>query len=284
MGPNGLPVERYLGSCLISATARKHGPKQHYNGWPLISLGPRGGQAAKEQQHQQQRSPLSRLAIHTQGAPLILQTPYRKGPAGPPLQQQHHQRPQGHPVARKEPPKSPPVSDAASVASDESGHSENSLPRIIKPRKRRKKERKPSGGSESPPAAPQPSGQGAPVTLQPYVPLCYEQLDKLRQRRPPPPSAAPAAVLARNSCSGSEGGHALCQCNFCDPAGLILDVERLCHSPPPSLPPPQRVLKAAPAAPDYSELEVTSEIVTSLNGHRDIEIKFFSWKPPANEE
>lgn len=61
---------------------------------------------------------------------------------------------------------SPSQSDCISTTSEDSGTSENGLPRIIKPRKRRKKDRRLSEGDtiESP---------GTIVTLKPYQPLCY---------------------------------------------------------------------------------------------------------------
>lgn len=360
---SNLAVEHYLGSCLISATARKHPGAKHqdyqhpqqqqhhhqhhphaqppppYNGWtgmPLISMAAAGRRTNKESV-QVARSPLSRLAIHTQGAPLILAGHYgRGGNKGP--QHMGHKGPQvplrlivpkHHPAGpiltplasmRKEPPKtpgSPPVSDNVSVASDESsGHSENSLPRIIKPRKRRKKERKPSNSSSSPETESPPGGQPTSiVTLQPYVPLCYE-FDKFKQRaaRKPADKVAPLEVrpdLLHPLLLDEELQHpALCQCSLCDPAGLIFDVERLCHSPTLLSPPLYRVSSTPPIGwrrdelfrttsepvvtkpTEYCvqhELEVTSEIVTSLNGHRDIEIRFFvpsssGWKPSASEE
>lgn len=367
---SNLAVEHYLGSCLISATARKHPAKhefhpqqqqhhhqQHhaqppppYNGWtgmPLISMAAAGRRTGKECV-QTARSPLSRLAIHTQGAPLILaghygrgnnnnnKGPHQMGHKGPqvPLRlivpKHHPSGPILTPLMRNQPPKtpgSPPVSDNVSVASDESsGHSENSLPRIIKPRKRRKKERKPSNSSSggTPETETPPGGQQQPtsiVTLQPYVPLCYE-FDKFKQRaaRKPDKIAPIQCVVAAEVMRPEldEDLHpALCQCSLCDPAGLIFDVERLCHSPTLLSPPLYRVSSAppigwrrdelfrttsepvqAPAAKptEYCvqhELEVTSEIVTCLNGHRDIEIRFFvpsscsshgAWKPPASEE
>lgn len=89
-----------------------------------------------------------------------------------------------------------------------------------------------------------------------------------------------------------------CQCACCDPVGNVWDVGRRCFSPSltrpeparrswsdePSSPPPpsssisfSKTVVAAPAARIRTHsLEVSSEIVTSHNGHRDIEIKFFT--------
>ncbi|KAK4301462.1 hypothetical protein Pmani_026418 [Petrolisthes manimaculis] len=126
-----------------------------------------------------ERLPLARLALHTQGAPLVLATcsPQRHTPLCPTPQQ-------GREITDGE-GSLPTASDAVSVTSDEgsTGH-DNCLPRIIKPRKRRKKDRKPTGGSS-------PTGSveggirgegdvnvdgdsgGTIVTLKPYLPMCY---------------------------------------------------------------------------------------------------------------
>jgi hypothetical protein len=74
-----------------------------------------------------------------------------------------------------------PTYDAISVTSDE-GASDSLLPRVIKPRKRRKKDRKPSGSST---ASEDSKKDGSPqcretsdgktfVTLKPYVPNFYD--------------------------------------------------------------------------------------------------------------
>lgn len=106
-----------------------------------------------------------------------------------------------------------------------------------------------------------------------------------------------------------------CQCRYCDPSGQIWDVERHCYSPFPTTLHPRRSFsisdvqddifgrsyesslspeiiegisnlsfsseaeRTPPPSPRSSpgDLEVSTEIVTSLNnGHRDLEIKFFS--------
>lgn len=126
-----------------------------------------------------ERLPLARLALHTQGAPLIL--PSRSSPRSSPPCSGLGARP-ARELAHGD--ASPPVgSDAVSVTSDEgsTGHADTSLPRIIKPRKRRKKDRKPAPGS--PPPGPGEGERGADpeaadasgsiVTLKPYMPMCY---------------------------------------------------------------------------------------------------------------
>uniref|UniRef100_A0A2S2Q7C7 Uncharacterized protein n=1 Tax=Sipha flava TaxID=143950 RepID=A0A2S2Q7C7_9HEMI len=96
-----------------------------------------------------------------------------------------------------------------------------------------------------------------------------------------------------------------CQCACCDPVGNVWDVGRRCFSPSLTRPEPtRRSWSGEPSSPSSSSsssssffkaaveyakpesvaparirthsLEVSSEIVTSHNGHRDIEIKFFT--------
>lgn len=156
--------------------------------------------------------PISRLAIHAQGAPLILSPKDSEKMAGemegysykghdfylgdggsgsrlymlmPGCSEdvQHHQSMRGERTSSgsscyleddseisnsRAVASSPSQSDCISTTSEDSGTSENGLPRIIKPRKRRKKDRRLSeseGSSETP--------QGTIVTLKPYQPLCY---------------------------------------------------------------------------------------------------------------
>ena len=141
-----------------------------------------------------------------------------------------------------------------------------------------------------------------------------------------------------------EDGVLMCQCRYCDPAGLIWDVDQNCYSPflTPPLGTPSGTPSSTPSStpsgggtsspsffslfadpvrdlrssdlllrrswsepspsrknsessdchdsdrrspPSHQALEVSSEIVTSHYGHRDIEIKFFSARPssPASE-
>ncbi|XP_035212614.1 uncharacterized protein LOC118186621 isoform X1 [Stegodyphus dumicola] len=69
---------------------------------------------------------------------------------------------------------SPSQSDCISTTSEDSGTSENGLPRIIKPRKRRKKDRRASesDGCNARSRALE-DVTGTIVTLKPYLPLCY---------------------------------------------------------------------------------------------------------------
>lgn len=408
----GLQVERYIGTCLISKAdapryphhgahpAAHHGAHHaaHHGAWaglPLITMvQPRRNKPPPQQQQPQHsppaRSPLSRLAIHTQGAPLILAGRYSNRKNG----QQGGQNGQGvgvgvglgvglgqQPVGQypgahnKGGPRShrplapspcgplgaplvpcgplPPAnkqvvasasSDSLSVASDESsGHSENSLPRIIKPRKRRKKDRKPLqlGQTSATPAgtdgAPTPTPAAAPSPAAPAAvptvslkslggeaepadePKLHHDFDEVKEHE----DEAEAVLL--------------CQCRYCDPAGLIWDVDQNCYSPF-LTPQPLSSLYISDTAPTASSaarfpdlghpavvgtrgasdlllrrswseptpsrkhsessdsqdsgrrsppsrqaLEVSSEIVTSHNGHRDIEIKFFSAPTSASE-
>ena len=122
--------------------------------------------------------------------------------------------------------------DSLSIASDESSgsnNSENSLPRIIKPRKRRKKDRKPACGTtvvpeiQSKPEEQQQqqqnqqhqhqsngsgiSEQSSIVTLKPYVPVCYDtRYEPHRGQRRPPPigrESYPRSQSQITSCNGS---------------------------------------------------------------------------------
>lgn len=136
------------------------GPPNAWLGAPLISMASR--------QPPSRQTPISKLAMHTQGAPLVIQNRYdrRKFTTTP---EQRNPRPISHAEhmnrdrceetsegnrQRNQQQQSRSVrggrnnnTDAVSVASDESSGSNNSetmLPRIIKPRKRRKKDRKPN--------------------------------------------------------------------------------------------------------------------------------------------
>lgn len=124
---------------------------------------------------------------------------------------------------------SSPQSDCISTTSEDSGTSENGLPRIIKPRKRRKKDRR---TSESDSASSCSSGSnmeevsGTIVTLKPYQPLCYSNGFKMYPS--PPLSPKPGASLQFSLLAGSEDKRwrrgpypyapsSRCQCPLCVP-------------------------------------------------------------------
>lgn len=81
---------------------------------------------------------------------------------------------------------SPSQSDCISTTSEDSGTSENGLPRIIKPRKRRKKDRRLGEGSEA-------ESPSSIVTLKPYRPLCYRYGYKSFSSSKPPSSEEDAS-------------------------------------------------------------------------------------------
>lgn len=220
-----------------------------WTGAPLISMTSSPRRCNQQQQSQQQqqqvsdqqasvhlhKNPLSRLAIHTQGAPLILAGRFhnrgkvhasgtangvgntvcgnaavngyvhnggntgamnagvRCPPARPqrPMELSKKQQQQGNPKSESATAGNSIANiDSLSIASDESSgsnNSENSLPRIIKPRKRRKKDRKPANNvaistdvakhedqQQQPGASSVSSEQSNVVALKPYVPACYE--------------------------------------------------------------------------------------------------------------
>lgn len=255
------------------------------------------------------------FAAHKHGAPLIQAAKYNRtgsgGPGGP-----------GKKYSKKTPTEQPNCNGKKNDGgSDESSGaaSENSLPRIIKPRKRRKKERKPVPGIVLQPQAAAPSSVGADRPQSPSSSVVSSAPSS-----PPPPPVPPsvsdlvlvdAAVpfdtirLSADIKAVSLEDVSTCQCACCDPVGNVWDVGRRCFSPSltrpepparrswsgePSPPPPSsqyfKIVAAAATAVDYAKtetaapaararthsLEVSSEIVTSHNGHRDIEIKFFT--------
>ncbi|XP_066992745.2 uncharacterized protein [Anabrus simplex] len=388
---NGVPL------CECGANTRYGSAGRSWAGMPLISMASTGSRrnrksststpagrtgkgSCKGVDGEQTRTPLSRLAIHTQGAPLILAGRYSSNnnnnttSKGPPVRQ-HPARKYNNGtinnskeiIEKNSVPGStsatPNSSDTLSVASDESsGHSENSLPRIIKPRKRRKKDRKPPPSANISPSeatkSVSPSSESKNqessniVTLKPYVPLCYDiykgskvcgvpcVVDDERASQTSEEDAHDVKLHHEfDDVEGEDDNVALfpypvCQCSYCDPAGLIWDVDQHCYSPfltPPSpdspftnipffsSPPPtstelhsfslfsnndaspasttekdtcsglRRSWSDPSASPSHrvpfcsssQSLEVSTEIVTSPNGHRDIEIKFYSSSPPS---
>ncbi|CAG9823234.1 unnamed protein product [Phaedon cochleariae] len=283
-----LEVERYIGACLISQNYGKHQRQdQYWAGKPYISL-------------RQDADTLARLAVHAQGAPLVLTKTYnhRKNKV-----HRHHQVPV---------PEKKPNADAVSVTSDESANSETCLPRIIKPRKRRKKDRKLPALNRCPSQEEGFSTDSAsPEIDHPYVSLnqfttfhrdpynlleCPPKLGDISET--PNLHHSFEDVEEPEDPKDLNGNQSSCQCRLCDPSGQIWDVDRECYSP--FLTPPmfrffdersigclERGLSSVSldekttrssrsSSSSCSDLEVSTEIVTSLNGHRDLEIRFFS--------
>ncbi|KAF7269399.1 uncharacterized protein LOC143190943 [Rhynchophorus ferrugineus] len=371
-----LEVERYIGACLISQNRSKNSVKNRefyqrpqvyprggyvniqgcptVDGWaggvPLISFAGHNRRARLQEHDDIASNHLARLAVHTQGAPLILaksynhrkSKPQRNNYVNPNLQQtkifensNNKKTVKGQEVLMNGSVKGV---DAISVTSDESSGSQNSetcLPRIIKPRKRRKKDRKP-------PHLNRPANQDGFSTdsASPDIDaLSFANLSPFLPYFDPFPYQAPASddkqlldlfsdlsetpklhhsfedVEEAKDVNGNQPA-STCQCRYCDPAGQIWDVDRGCYSP--FLTPPKTFQFpslfsssfTSPISDDYGlihgmsaisleddkykpsfsrssssssnsssssagDLEVSTEIVTSLNGHRDLEIKFW---------
>ncbi|CAH1106102.1 unnamed protein product [Psylliodes chrysocephalus] len=376
-----LEVERYIGACLISQNRAKTKPtrqdhfvsnsnrdvvpdvyhKQHVNfrlqrchsveGWaggvPLISFAQH--QRKNHKNDQEDPGSLARLAVHTQGAPLILTKSFnhRKNKVN---RNNGTTKVFENSNNKKNNNKCQNSADAVSVTSDESSGSANSetcLPRIIKPRKRRKKDRKPpllgrplsQDGFSTDSASPEiDNTQSNYLSLSPfnifnfnpYGTLIFpdsaklvDQLHILSDISETPKlhhSFEDIEELDDGKDINGNQPTSTCQCRYCDPSGQIWDVDRECYSP--FLTPPTKSFqfptlnledisytsplsmsclehslssislenegrnKKTPTSRSSSssscrDLEVSTEIVTSLNGHRDIEIKFFSM-PSSN--
>lgn len=381
-----LHVERYIGSCLISQLARpnpkshgKHGPATlcsanatpkmslpghgfqgppGWSGMPMLSMSrPRNRKAADYED-----CSLSRLAMHTQGAPLILSGRYRRNNNNTTsstnnihnnlqhhhlnqLQYQHqqqishqqhlhHQHSHNHHIYQQQ-SRSLQTSyisaelptrddghnsskgsiDTVSVVSDESsgsGNSESYVPRIIKPRKRRKKDRKPVmiiSSNNSVGNCNNSTNSGSNLVSQTSTPVCPPQVIVNSSLSDTKPEAIPKTDTADEPRlhhdiseiqeeDNSLGAPSDCQCRYCDPSGQIWNAGQLCYSlfltPPAAL--RRSCYEDAPACPvpaagvigagrsaakstwRAAPIEVSSEIVTSLNGLRDLEIRFFSHK------
>lgn len=355
----------------------------HPSAWlgaPLISM---AGRAPP----QTRNNPVSKMAMHAQGVPLIIQNrqdrrKYNNTP------EQRNNRPSAHsesltrdrcePAEGNRPRNQQQAArtarggrnnntDAVSVASDESSGSTNSetmLPRIIKPRKRRKKDRKPNNivphdltaaalelGDVDHCAV---SNLGAPhgVYDDSYcreMSLPYRLDVKVLEYPEPVPETYRVTALGEaleasrfglgEATAPAESAVSSCQCRLCDPVGQIWDTDSIADllaensssdfaptkledsmkvvgplgrrgadttlrrswSDPSSRVPERREANSndAYSAPNlYSlfpptrqasspeprsplALEISSEIVTSMNGHRDLEIKLFSTSPPA---
>lgn len=358
----------------------------HPNAWlgaPLISM---AGRAPP----QPRNTPVSKLAMQAQGAPLIIQNRHdRRKYSGAPEQRNH--RPLGptehisrdrcegsegnrlrnqHQQSRSTRGGRNSNTDAVSVASDESSGSTNSetmLPRIIKPRKRRKKDRKPNNivshdltadtldlgevdhcavSGMTPSHAIYEDSYCREMSL-PYR-LDVKVMEYSDQVTEPYRVAALEEALEATrfglaeAASPAESAISSCQCRLCDPVGQIWDAHSMADlldedssgdfaptkldesmkvvgplgrrgadttlrrswSDPSSriperretssgeaysspnlyslFPPARKTSSPEPRTP--LALEISSEIVTSMNGHRDLEIKLFSSSPSANTE
>ncbi|KAJ0177934.1 hypothetical protein K1T71_006807 [Dendrolimus kikuchii] len=355
----------------------------HPNTWlgaPLISMAGRAPPPPRN-------TPVSKMAMHAQGAPLIIQNRHDRRKFTTTPEQRNH-RPLGHMDNSTRDKCEPPEgnrprnqqqqarttrggrnnnTDAVSVASDESSGSTNSetmLPRIIKPRKRRKKDRKPNNlvphdltatnldlGDVDHCAV---SGIGASHgiyedTYCREMSLPYRLDVKVLEYPEPLPETYRVSALGEaleatrfgltEAVSPAESAVSSCQCRLCDPVGQIWDAHSIANlldenssgdfaptkledsmkvvgplgrrgadttlrrswSDPSSraserlgnnnnemysapnlyslFPPTRRASSPEPRSP--LALEISSEIVTSINGHRDLEIKLFSTSPPA---
>ncbi|XP_018560801.1 uncharacterized protein LOC108903195 [Anoplophora glabripennis] len=300
-------------------------------------------------------NPLARLAVHTQGAPLILAKSYnhrknkvhRNNAASTKVfENSNNKKPN---KCQEQQNSSGAGVDAVSVTSDESSgsaNSENCLPRIIKPRKRRKKDRKPpllgrplsQDGFSTDSASPDiDNAQSGVLTIGPFIPFTFDPFPSYRVPESPQLidrchilgdiSETPKLHHSFEDIEELDDGKDIngnqststCQCRYCDPSGQIWDVDRNCYSPfltPPnshskSFHFPNLNLDVAYSCPvsnsenhclvhsmstisleeeenkklppsrsssssSCRDLEVSTEIVTSLNGHRDLEIRFFS--------
>lgn len=357
----------------------------HPNAWlgaPLISMAGRAPPG--------RNTPVSKLAMHAQGAPLIIQNrqdrrkyataPEQRNQQRQPAHTEHTTRDKCEALESNRPHNQQQQTrstrggrnnnntDAVSVASDESSGSNNSetmLPRIIKPRKRRKKDRKPNNLVPHDLTA---AGMdlvdvdicavSGMVTTSHGIykeSYCREmslpyRLDvKVLEYPEPVPETYRVSALGEalegtrfglmEAASPAESAVSSCQCRYCDPVGQIWDADSIADlldenscgdfaptkleesmkvvgplgrrgadttlrrswSDPSSrvadrrevnnaenysapnlyslFPPARRASSPEPRSP--LALEISSEIVTSMNGHRDLEIKFFSTSPPA---
>lgn len=359
-------------------------PQSAWLGAPLISM---AGRAPP----QTRNTPVSKLAMQAQGAPLIIQNRHdRRKYINAPEQRNHRTAGQTELVSRDrcDPsegnrPRNQQQqtrsirggrnnnTDAVSVASDESSGSTNSetmLPRIIKPRKRRKKDRKPNNIVPHDLSTTLDLGEVDHCAVSGITPASHGIYEDSYCRQMSLPYRLDVKVLeypdhvpesyrvsalgealeatrfgVAEAASPVESAVSSCQCRLCDPVGQIWDAisiadlldENSCGdfaptkledsmkvvgsmgrrgadatlrrswSDPSSRVPERREANggdAAYSAPNlYSlfpparrtsspeprsplSLEISSEIVTSMNGQRDLEIKLFTTSPPANSE
>lgn len=359
-------------------------PHSAWLGAPLISMAGRAPPQARN-------TPVSKLAMHAQGAPLIIQQnrhDRRKYTTAP---EQRNNRPAGQTEFatrdRCEPsegnrPRNQQQqmrairggrnnnTDAVSVASDESSGSTNSetmLPRIIKPRKRRKKDRKPNNIVPHDLSGTLDLGEVDHCGVSGISSMSHGIYEDSYCREMSLPYRLDVKVLeysdhvsesyhvsalgealeatrfgVAEAASPTESAVSSCQCRLCDPVGQIWDAHSIADlldenscgdfaptkledsmkvvgpmgrrgadstlrrswSDPTSrvperreangsdaysapnlyslFPPARRASSPEPRSP--LALEISSEIVTSMNGQRDLEIKLFSTSPSASSE
>ncbi|KAK7063033.1 hypothetical protein SK128_027975, partial [Halocaridina rubra] len=233
----------------------------HHQAHQPLTKGPEGCPSAEgEIEDDVELLPLAQLALHTHGHPLILSPARGGGGGGPPRNSNngshsipptstrypphfhpqtttsdphhhnhHHHRHHQTPSQQASSPSL--ASDSISVTSDEGsiGHADNCLPRIIKPRKRRKKDRKPTSGSpllggggggegDSPPP-------GTIVTLKPYMPMCYSYSDANKKLHPHKGNEDESKKTLLLGAPSKEAG---CGCEHC------MTPQQVFPTPPPS--------------------------------------------------
>lgn len=255
----GYTMPNVITSCGCRGTVNRVGQfaAAGWTGVPLISV----VDSKKKNQYQDRsriataeddsslRTPLSRLAIHTQGAPIILSGRCYNGRKN---QNRGNQNRSGDVVIRRSNKYKDNIShghsvrsDCLSVASDESsgsGQSENCLPRIIKPRKRRKKDKKPLTSTNEEPAEKNSEGLKSTFDNKSEIEISTRSLSDC--------SVKPNLTVGLKVCIGSQNNElaeddshypkllhnfedvtesealsygclpSSCQCHYCDPSGI----------------------------------------------------------------
>ncbi|XP_018327895.1 uncharacterized protein LOC108738807 [Agrilus planipennis] len=336
--------QKYNSHSTNNAFRRCHSVDGWAGGIPLISF---ANPNNNSNHHHQRRSGtvgrkqdahhdgLTRLAVHTQGAPLILSHQKYSG----------NGRRSNTNNSSSNVRKSNQSVDAASVTSDEStgtGNSETTaLPRIIKPRKRRKKDRKPlphllqtfsrhddglSSSTDS--GSPDIASLVVDLMVAPYFPVHHPNNRHHQQRTllnySDNLTNDSNVTGCTNDISETPKLHhrfedvevpkdedpkemtTSCQCTYCNPADQIWDVSKNndCYSPFLTTPTfcfdsSTRLITDAMSSVSLDDeddevvtrrknvesstrnfIEISTEIVTSPNGHRDLEIKLF----PSNDK
>ncbi|XP_072158505.1 uncharacterized protein [Bemisia tabaci] len=186
------------------------------------------------------RSQFSKLAVHTQGVPLIQSSRYeqscksKSGKAGNPSSRNAPLDANKIASGRKDSAGSSGKTGESSSVSDENlscNSLENSLPRIIKPRKRRKKDRKPNGVPSAAPDdnnnTPKEDDSGKEATKkdggQP------DGGEKAPEDKCAPESGNPDDAAGKENESAEKG--ISCRCRYCDPSSVIWNVNTRGYSP-----------------------------------------------------